>query len=65
MTYDEKLGLLYLGTGGPAPWNPLERARDAGDELFSNSIVAVNADTGEYVWHYQTVQHDGWNLEAT
>lgn len=64
MTYDEKLDLLYIGTGGPAPWNPLARAPDAGDELFSNSIVAVNASTGEYVWHYQVVQHDGWNFEA-
>lgn len=65
LTYDEKLDLLYIGTGGPAPWNPRERAADAGDELFSNSIVAVNATTGEYVWHYQTVQHDGWNFDAT
>lgn len=65
MTYDEELNLLYFGTAGPAPFNPAERAPDAGDELFSNSIVAVNASTGEYVWHYQTVQHDAWNLDAT
>lgn len=65
ITYDEKLNLVYFGTAGPAPFNPKERAADAGDELFSNSIVAVNASTGEYVWHYQTVQHDAWNLDAT
>jgi quinohemoprotein ethanol dehydrogenase len=65
MTYDEKLHLLYIGTGSASPFNPLERALDAGDELFSDSIVAVNASTGEYVWHYQTVQHDGWDLDAT
>jgi glucose dehydrogenase len=55
MTYDEKLGLLYIGTGSGSPWSPAERAKDAGDELFSDSIVAVKADSGEYVWHYQTV----------
>jgi PQQ-dependent dehydrogenase (methanol/ethanol family) len=65
MTYDEKLGLLYIGTGSGSPWSPAERAKDAGDELFSDSIVAVKADSGEYVWHYQTVQHDGWDFDAT
>ena len=65
LTYDPKLNLLYIGTGGPAPFNPLERALDAGDELFSNSIVAVKADTGEYVWHYKVNPHDGWNFDAT
>lgn len=64
LTYDEKLNLLYIGTGSTAPLSPLERAADAGDELFVDSIVAVNASTGEYVWHYQTVQHDGWDLDA-
>jgi quinohemoprotein ethanol dehydrogenase len=65
MTYDEKLNLLYIGTGSGSPWSPAERSKDAGDELFSDSIVAVNATTGEYVWHYQTVQHDGWDFDAT
>ena len=64
MTYDEKLDLLYIGTGAPAPWDPSKRAADAGDELFSSSIVAVNASTGEYAWHYQTVQEDGWDFDA-
>jgi PQQ-dependent dehydrogenase (methanol/ethanol family) len=64
MTYDEKLDLLYIGTGAPAPWDPNMRAEDAGDELFSNSVVAVNASSGEYVWHYQTVQQDGWDFDA-
>lgn len=64
LTYDEKLDYLYIGTGAPAPWDPTKRAADAGDELFSSSIVAVNAGTGEYVWHYQTVQHDGWDFDA-
>jgi PQQ-dependent dehydrogenase (methanol/ethanol family) len=65
MTYDPASDTLYFGTDGPSPWNPTLRAKDAGDELFSNSIIAVDATTGKYRWHYQTVQHDGWNLAAT
>jgi len=65
ITYDEKLGLLYVGTAGPAPWNPRARASDAGDELFTNSIVAIKADSGEYVWHYKTTPNDAWNFDAT
>lgn len=63
ITYDEKLNLLYVGTGGPAPWSPADRGKNAGDELFTNSILALRADTGEYVWHYKVVPNDGWNLE--
>lgn len=65
ITYDEKLNQLYIGTAGPAPWNPARRAADAGDELFTNSIVALNASTGEYVWHYKTTPQDAWNYDAT
>jgi quinohemoprotein ethanol dehydrogenase len=65
ITYDATTDTLYFGTDGPSPWNPTQRAPDAGDELFSNSIIAVNASTGKYLWHYQTVHRDGWNLAAT
>ena len=63
LTYDPKLNLLYIGVAGISPFNPTMRAADAGDELFTNSIVAVKADTGEYVWHYKVTPHDAWNLE--
>jgi PQQ-dependent dehydrogenase (methanol/ethanol family) len=65
ITYDDQLDLVYIGTGNPEPQNPAERAQDAGDELFSNSIVALKASTGEYVWHYKTTPHDGWGGDAT
>jgi len=64
MTYDAELGLLFFGTNGALPHNPLERGVDTGDELFSSAIVAVDAKTGKYVWHYTTVPHDGWELSA-
>jgi PQQ-dependent dehydrogenase (methanol/ethanol family) len=65
ITYDEKLNLLYIGTAGPSPWNPKQRPVDAGDELFTNSIVAIDATSGKYVWHYKTTPNDGWNFDAT
>lgn len=65
ITYDPTLNLLYIGVDGAAPWNPKARASDAGDELFTTAIVAVNADTGAYVWHYTTTPHDAWNFDAT
>ena len=65
LTYDEKLDQLIIGTGGPAPWPVNQRAADAGDELFTNSIVALDAKTGAYKWHFKQVPHDGWNYEAS
>jgi len=64
ITYDLRTNLVYIGTDGPSPFNPSMRA-GGGDELFTNAIVAVNADTGEYVWHYSTTPGDGWNYAAT
>jgi PQQ-dependent dehydrogenase (methanol/ethanol family) len=64
MTYDPELGLLYIGTNGPLPENPALRGKDAGDELFSSAIVAIDAKTGKYVWHYTQVPHDGWDQSA-
>jgi PQQ-dependent dehydrogenase (methanol/ethanol family) len=63
IAYDEKLNLLYIGVGGADPWNPEARNDGSTDELYSSSIVALNADTGEYVWHYKLNPGDGWNFE--
>jgi quinohemoprotein ethanol dehydrogenase len=65
MTFDPVLKLLYIGTDSPKPLNPEERGANRGDELFTNSIVAVDANTGEYVWHYQTTPNDAWDFNAT
>jgi len=64
MTYDSQLNLLFVGTDGPAPLAPPFRGEGRGDELFTTCIIALNADTGEYVWHYQTTPGDGWNYDA-
>lgn len=62
ITYDPKLGQLYIGVGA-AFASPEYRAPDAGDELFTNSIVALDAETGAYKWHFKQVPHDRWNYE--
>ncbi|MDH3439906.1 MAG: PQQ-dependent dehydrogenase, methanol/ethanol family, partial [Gammaproteobacteria bacterium] len=62
--YDPELNLVYIGTGNGAPWPRTIRSPDGGDNLFLASIVAVDADTGEYAWHYQTVPGDTWDYTA-
>ncbi len=55
---DRELGLVIFGTGNPVPqWGGELRA---GDNLFTDSVVAVDLKTGKYKWHYQTVHHDIW-----
>jgi quinohemoprotein ethanol dehydrogenase len=59
---DPELGLLYFATGNPGPdYNGGVRP---GDNLFSTSIVAVEAKTGRYRWHFQQVHHDIWDYDA-
>ena len=64
MAYDPDLNLLYIGTGNGSPWPRALRSPDGGDNLFLCSIVAINADTGEYAWHYQTVPGDTWDYTS-
>ena len=65
MAYDPELNLLYIGTGNGSPWNRYERSPGGGDNLYLSSIVAINPDNGEYVWHYQTTPGDSWDYTAT
>ena len=59
---DPELGLLYFSTGNPGP--DLHGGVRRGDNLFSVSIVAVDAATGEYRWHFQQVHHDIWDYDS-
>jgi len=65
MAYDPELNLLYIGVGNGSPWNYNFRSNGKGDNLFLSSIVALNPDTGAYVWHYQTTPADRWDYTAT
>ena len=59
---DPELGLVYFSTGNPGP--DLHGGVRPGDNLFSVSIVAVDAHTGEYRWHFQQVHHDIWDYDS-
>ncbi len=65
IVYDPQLNLVYFGTGNGTPWNREYRGSGGGDNLFVASIVAVNADTGAYVWHYQLTPGEEWDYDAT
>ena len=60
---DPELGLLYFQTANANP--DFNGSIRAGDNLYTSSIVAVEARTGAYRWHFQTVRHDIWDYDST
>jgi len=61
-SYDPDLNLTYWGTGNPSPdWNSDARP---GDNLYSDSVIALDADTGKLRWHYQFTPHDDFDFDA-
>ncbi|MGH8217128.1 MAG: PQQ-dependent dehydrogenase, methanol/ethanol family [Steroidobacteraceae bacterium] len=64
IVYDPVTDLVYFGTGNGTPWNDADRDPTTGDDLYLASIVAVKAQTGEYVWHYQETPADTWDYDA-
>jgi len=65
VAYDPELNLLYIGTDNGTPWSRNLRSPKGGDNLFLASIVALDADTGRYVWHYQEVPGENWDYSST
>lgn len=59
---DPELGLMYFSTGNANP--DLDGSKRAGDNLFATSVVAIDAKTGKYKWHFQQVRHDIWDYDA-
>ncbi len=64
IAFDPDLNLVYLGVGNGSPWSRYSRSPGGGDNLYLASIVALNAESGEYVWHYQTTPGDNWDYTA-
>ena len=62
-TYDSELNLVFWGTGNP--WPDLNNAVRRGDNLYTNSVVALNADDGEIVWYHQTSPRDEFDHDST
>ena len=61
-SYDPELNLTYWGTGNPGPdWNPDQRP---GDNLYTDSVVALDADSGALKWHFQFTPHDPYDYDS-
>ena len=65
IVYDEVNNQIIFGVGNGSPWNRKFRDPSGGDNLFLSSIVAVDAETGTYKWHFQTTPGDNWDYTAT
>ncbi|HBL93570.1 MAG TPA: PQQ-dependent dehydrogenase, methanol/ethanol family, partial [Hyphomonas sp.] len=65
IVYDEVNDQIIFGVGNGSPWNREFRDPSGGDNLFLSSIVAVDAETGAYKWHFQTTPGDNWDYTAT
>ena len=64
LSYDPELNLIYFGVSNGLEWNQGYRSESQGDNWFLSSIVAVNADTGAYAWHYQCTPGEEWDFDA-
>lgn len=62
ISYDPELRLVYFGTGQPYPWSMT--LRGPGDALYTNTILALDIDTGEKRWHYQLIPRDTYDRAA-
>jgi quinohemoprotein ethanol dehydrogenase len=65
ITFDAELNRIYVGTANASPYDPEARSPGGGDNLYTASIVALDADTGKYVWHYQVNPRDSWDYDCT
>jgi quinohemoprotein ethanol dehydrogenase len=65
ITFDPELNRIYVGTANAYDYDPEKRSPGGGDNLYTASIVALDADTGKYVWHYQINPRDSWDFDCT
>ncbi|MDO9363443.1 MAG: PQQ-binding-like beta-propeller repeat protein, partial [Sphingopyxis sp.] len=65
IVYDKDLDQVYLGVGNGNPWNHGTRSNGVGDNWFLSSVVALDATTGKYKWHYQETPAETWDYTAT
>ena len=65
ITFDPQLNRVYIGTGNSGPYDPAVRSPGDGDNLYLVCVVALDADSGEYLWHYQMNPREAWDYKAT
>jgi PQQ-dependent dehydrogenase (methanol/ethanol family) len=64
IVYDPDFNQVIIGTGNANPWSWKSRSGNQGDNLFIGSMLAVDADTGAYRWHYQETPGDDWDYTS-
>src|SRR5579863_5574365 len=64
IAYDPDTNLIYFGTGNAGPWPEDLRGGPGKDNLYAASVLALNATTGEYKWHFQMVPGDEWDYDS-
>lgn len=62
-SWDPELDLIYIGVGVPIPWGAVQRGARGGDALYTNSTLALDADTGAIRWHFQHVPGGSWDQD--
>ena len=62
--YDPDANLIYVGTGNAEPWTQKFRGAQSVDNLYTCSILAVDANTGHLKWYFQTVPNDNWDFDS-
>jgi alcohol dehydrogenase (cytochrome c) len=62
-SYDPELNLIFMGIAVPIPWGTIQRDTRGGDVLYTNSTLAINADTGEIVWYFQHIPGGNWDQD--
>ena len=62
-SYDPELNLIYVGVAVPVPWGSIQRDTGGGDVLYTNSTLALNADSGEIEWYFQHLPGDDWDQD--
>ncbi len=64
IVYDPDFNQVIIGTGNANPWSWKSRSGNKGDNLFVGSMLALDADTGDYRWHYQETPGDDWDYTS-
>jgi quinohemoprotein ethanol dehydrogenase len=64
ITYDQEFNRIYIGSGDGSPADRKIRSPGGGDNLFLSSVIALDATTGAYVWHYQTAPGESWDYNS-
>ncbi len=64
IAFDPALNTVYIGSANPGQVDTTRVGKESGDQLYASSIIALDADSGQYKWHYQVNPRDAWDYGA-